>query len=104
MQFSSVNNHTDYEIAINGHFQLELESNPTTGYSWQWKNKSSVSIVDTFNYQYIPSNPGLMGSGGIELWSFKGVRPGLDSIKLVYRRFWDSNFTVRTKTIVVRVK
>ena len=102
-QSNSVNIKTDYEIPINGHFQLDLESNPTTGYSWQWENKSSVSIVDTFNFQYIPAKTGLMGSGGIEQWRFKGIKSGIDSIKLVYCRSWDSTSTVQTKTIVVRV-
>ena len=95
---------TDYEIPVNGHFQVDLQSNPTTGYSWQWKNKSSVSIVDTFNFQYIPAKTGLMGSGGVEQWQFKGIKAGIDSIKLAYCRVWDSTSTVETKTIVVRVK
>jgi len=59
-QSNSLNIKTDYEISINGQFQSYLESNPTTGYSWQWKNKSSFSIVDTFNFQYIPAKTGLM--------------------------------------------
>ena len=103
-QSNSLNIKTDYEISINCQFQSDLESNPTTGYSWQWKNKSSVSIVDTFNFQYIPAKTGLMGSGGIERWTFKGIKSGIDSIKLIYCRPWDSTSTVRTKIIVVRVK
>ena len=103
-QGNTENIKTDYEIMINDSFQIDLESNPTTGYSWKWKNKSAVSIVDSFTYQYIPSKPALMGSGGVERWSFKGIKPGVDSIQLVYCRSWDSTSTVRTKTIVVRVK
>ena len=95
---------TDYVIPVNGQIKIELQSNPTTGYSWQWKNKSSVNIVDTINFQYVPAKTGLMGSGGVEHWQFKGIKSGIDSIKLIYCRPWDSTSVVQTKIFVVRVK
>ncbi|MFH0734058.1 MAG: protease inhibitor I42 family protein [bacterium] len=95
---------TEYEITVNGSFQINLVSNPTTGYSWQWTNKQSISIVDTFNHGYIPKQPMLVGSGGKEIWRFKGIKTGTDTIKLEYCRSWDPNSTVETKNISVIVK
>ena len=95
---------TDYTIAVNENFQIELDSNPTTGYNWNWVNKKSVSIIDTFDYKYIPNTPVLMGSGGKAIWKFKGIKSGTDTIKLEYCRSWEPNSTVAKKTITVKVK
>jgi len=95
---------TDYEIAVNESFQLELDSNPSTGYSWKWTNKQSVSIVETLDEEYIPSAPALIGSGGKEIWKFKGLKGGTDTIKLEYCHSWDPKSTVDTKEITVKVK
>jgi len=94
----------DYEISINGEFQIELISNPTTGYSWAWVNKQTVIIVDTVDWSYIADTPILTGSGGKEIWKFKGLERGVDSIKMEYCRLWDSNSTIDSKIIIVKVK
>ncbi len=95
---------SEYEIAVNQSFQINLVSNPTTGYSWKWTNKQSVTVVDTFNFGYIPDKPMLDGSGGKEVWNFRGIKTGTDTIKLEYNRSWDPNSTVDTKKILVIVK
>lgn len=94
----------DYDISINESFQLDLNSNPSTGYSWNWINKPLVTIVDTFNYAYTPDLPVIIGSGGKEVWKFKGINYGIDTIKLEYCRSWNKNSTIYKKNIVVRVK
>jgi inhibitor of cysteine peptidase len=95
---------TDYEIAINESFQVELDSNPTTGFAWKWTNKQSVSIVDTFSNEYIPNKPELVGGGGKEIWKFKGLTSGIDTIKMEYCRPWDAASAVDTKDFTVKVK
>ncbi|MBM4176751.1 MAG: protease inhibitor I42 family protein [Ignavibacteria bacterium] len=94
----------DFDIEKGKSFQIELKSNPTTGYSWKWINRTSVSIVDTAGYKYLPDRPGLVGSGGKEIWTFKGMSIGNDSLRFEYNRSWEPNSTVESKTIYVRVK
>jgi len=95
---------TDYEIAVNDSFQLELDSNPTTGYRWEWTNKESVSIVGTLDNKYVSGSPASAGSGGKEIWKFKGLMSGIDTIILEYCRSWEPNSTVDKKTITIKVK
>jgi len=95
---------TDFEIAVNEGFQLELASNPTTGFAWKWINKDLVSIVDSTGMEYIPDSPVLTGSGGKERWTFKGIKSGIDTLKLEYCRSWDPTSTVFSKNILVEVK
>jgi predicted secreted protein len=104
---NSINNSdrskADYIISVNEQIQLVIPSNPTTGYSWKWRNKNSVTVVDTFDYHFIPDNPVITGRGGNEIWNFKGIKSGIDSIKLEYCRPWDTKSTVRSKIIVIKV-
>ena len=101
---NSDNMKTDYVMAINETIQIELESNPTTGFAWKWTNKESVSIVDSTGTEYIPDTPALTGSGGKEIWKFTGLKSGTDTIKLEYCRPWDPVSTSASKNIVVKVK
>ena len=94
----------DYTIHKGDTFQLSLNSNPSTGYSWQWANKNAVTILDTtIVMKYHSPNNGLVGSGGQEVWTFKGHQSGIDSIILKYARPWDASSTVETKKIIVKV-
>ena len=93
----------DYEIAVNGSFKIELISNPTTGYMWAWTNKTAVTTLDTFNREYIPDTPDRVGSGGKEIWYFRGIKRGTDIIIMEYCRSWKPNSTIDSAVIKVRV-
>jgi len=95
---------TEFEIAVYESFQIELDSNPTTGHAWEWTNKESVSVVDAFDVEFIPGTPDSIGGGGKEIWKFKGLKSGTDSIKMEYRRSWDPKSTIESKEIIVKVK
>lgn len=94
----------DFEISKGENFQIELVSNPTTGYSWKWVNRKSDSVVDTIGYEYLPGSPGLVGSGGKEIWKFIGLKIGIDTLYFEYNRVWKPNSTVSTKKIIINVK
>jgi inhibitor of cysteine peptidase len=98
------NPETGYELTLNNQFTIELASNPTTGYSWKWTNKQSVTVVDSVGFVYITDKPELTGSGGKEIWKFRGIKKGTDTLKFEYNRSWEPNSTVKSQTIVVRVK
>ena len=93
----------DYEISVDEIFEVELVSNPTTGYSWKWTNRPFISIVDTIDWNYISATPELIGSGGMEVWEFRGIQAGIDTIKLEYRQSWDSSSTIESKHLLIQV-
>ncbi|MDV7185692.1 protease inhibitor I42 family protein [Lutibacter sp. TH_r2] len=98
------NVNTDYAISIDEEFNVELIANHTTGYSWEWTNSNKIDIVENTDKSYIIDNPELSGSGGKEIWIFKGVKKGLDTIKMEYNQSWTPDSTIDSKTIVVEVK
>lgn len=93
-----------YTIGVNDTLQLELPSNPSTGYSWFWSNKPSIPIVDTFELKFLPDTPILPGGGEKEIWIFKGEKVGTDTVKFQYKRSWETNSTIETRIIIVQVK
>ena len=93
----------DYEISIDETFQVELVSNPTTGYTWKWANEQFTNIVDTINWTYVPDAPELIGSGGKEVWEFRGIQTGIDTIKLEYCQSWDASSTIESIHLVINV-
>jgi len=94
---------SDYEISVNETFQVELVSNPTTGYTWKWANEQFTNIVDTINWTYVPDAPELIGSGGKEVWEFRGIQTGIDTIKLEYCQSWDASSTIESIHLVINV-
>ncbi len=97
---------SDYEIGLGESFQIELASNPTTGYAWQWTNKDAILNVEKVESKYTATdNPkGMVGSGGTETWKFKGIKSGSETLKLEYKRAWESGAAAEVKSINVTVK
>lgn len=68
---------------------ITLESNPTTGYSWQLKEPFRKDILELESANYDPDKTGLVGSGGRELWTFVAIGEGVTSVTLIYKRPWE---------------
>ncbi len=95
-----------YTISVGDTIAFSLSSNPTTGYSWGWLNQDAVSIVTSPGSQYTmdkTNEKGVVGRGGREIWKFIGVKNGSDTIRLGYRRPWESVQPVKSETIFIRV-
>lgn len=75
-------------------FEIILQSNPTTGYSWALKGYDSNLMVPVKNKFYPSENKKLVGVPGYEKWTFRVksegfIVPQLTNITLVYLRPWD---------------
>jgi len=86
--------------------RLELESNPTTGYSWSYATKPDPSVLIETNYEYIPdeTDEKIVGSGGKEIWSYKAVNIGSTAIEMIYSRPWESKAPAKTFAVKVIVE
>jgi predicted secreted protein len=94
----------EYEIAIGETFDVKLSSNASTGYSWNWANEESTTVVNFSGSDYVMDEPVMAGSGGNEVWTFIGVKAGEETIILEYARSWESQYVEGIKKIIVRVK
>jgi predicted secreted protein len=73
-------------------FTVTLESNPSTGYRWEWVDDQDSIVEQMGEAQFKPretGDPPLVGAGGWESFDFKAVNQGQMTLKLVYRRPWE---------------
>jgi inhibitor of cysteine peptidase len=80
------------ETKIGEPFIIKLESNVTTGYSWRLA-ELEPGIVEKIGNVYKPTKTQdrIVGSGGIEEWTFKAVAKGKVTITLEYVRPWEKD-------------
>jgi predicted secreted protein len=100
------NNTITKEITINDTFHIKLTTISDAGYSWQWVNKSEVDKVDTtqISSEDTPHAEGLIGYSTITDFTFKGIKAGTDTVKLVYGHSWEKLTTKDTLYLIVTVK
>ena len=67
---------------------VTLESNPTTGYSWE-VNECDQSILRQVGDAVFSPESDLAGSPGVETLRFKAVGTGTTQLSLVYHRPWE---------------
>lgn len=86
-------------------YHLELPSNPTTGYSWYLAKDIPVNApIRIIKTEYSPQKTNLVGSGGIQYWDIKGVKTGICTVVLEYKRPWEKNTKpIESKKIVITV-
>lgn len=70
-------------------FQVDLESNPSTGYSWNLDLRSAANIVTLQSSGYSPAVTEQVGAPGIETFVFEATEPGAAIIRLEYVRPFD---------------
>ncbi len=87
-------------------FTVSLESNPTTGYSWQLAKPVDEKVVTLVGSKYERmGQKDVVGAGGREHWTFKATAAGKTCVEMKYVRSWEKDVPpVRVATIVVEVK
>jgi inhibitor of cysteine peptidase len=90
-------------VGVGQHFAIELDSNPTTGYSWQLTAPpgSQVTLIDE---DYTPTGPQTAGSGGVQRFTFEAAAAGTTSLAFGYVRPWETGVApAKTATFPVKV-
>ncbi len=83
---------------------IALESNPTTGYSWQASyDETMLELVEETYELGEYAKIGLVGAGGTELFRFKALKKGEAEITMVYKRSWETEI-LEQKVFTVAVK
>ncbi len=81
------------EAAVGTRLFVRLRGNPTTGYQWQLAKAPDPALTSLGDAQYAPDRqtPVAMGAGGTFTFSFRAVRPGAATVRLVYVRPWEKD-------------
>ena len=68
--------------------RFSLESNPTTGYSWQVSQSEELFNIESV-YEQKKSSENLLGAGGTETFTLTPLKPGKTELTLTYVRPWE---------------
>ena len=92
------------EVVLIGYMtQIQLESNPTTGYSWRLAKPASLFDVAKDEYLPAPKAPNVVGSGGKQVITLRAKQQGEETLNFEYVRAWEKD-TAPVKTQQCRVK
>ncbi len=72
---------------------VKLDSNKTTGYSWNLSAISNTGVIKKVSDEYVtppPSDPPMTGQGGYEKWTFEALEAGTANISMKYIRPWET--------------
>ncbi len=90
-------------LAASGMLIVTLESNITTGYSWNENaNIGDKTVMQQTEHKYQPPATPIPGAGGKEVWTFKALQAGKSTISMEYRRPFEPN-TAPAKTFTLTV-
>ena len=100
---TEADNGKNIEVHIGDIIRITLESNITTGYSWENADKVDKDILalDTNDYVSDPNPEEMDGVGGNTVIVYRALKPGKAKIDLVYSQSWEpSEFDQRFSVTV----
>lgn len=72
-------------------FNITLESNPTTGYSWRLAKPLDANILKNTGSIYNEPKSDLVGVPGNEIWTFQPANKGTTTFTMEYVRPWEKD-------------
>ena len=90
ISISEADNGQTIRIQQNDTLVLTLEGNPTTGFSWELDTIDSLILRQVAESTFTPESDAL-GAAGHFVWRFEAANTGQTTLRLVYRRSWETN-------------
>lgn len=100
-------NGSEASVSTDQTLSIRLESNITTGYSWEVSGFDEGVLELQGEPEYVTSegSQGRTGAGGVQVFRFKPIASGKTHLKLVYHRPWEEDVEpVETFDLDVTVK
>ena len=80
-----------FQVKAGEQIIIELEGNPSTGYTWEAKGLDTRLVRQVDDPVFKSSNPGLIGSGGSLTLNFKILKAGSTTLTLFHQRSWETD-------------
>ena len=104
-KLTAADNGRQLEVKAGQQFIIELEGNPSTGYTWETKDLDAGMFQQIGDAKFTSANPGLAGASGTLSLTFEAIQAGTTTLTLVYHRSWETNVEpINTFTVTVTVK
>lgn len=94
---------SETEVSSGEQFEVRLDSNPSTGYSWQVSDMTTPQLVVLESQTHVAADTDLVGADGTDVFVFTAVG-GAGILRLEYvRSFDDPIVPERVAEFIVRV-
>lgn len=70
---------------------ITLDSNKTTGYSWELVKPIDKDIIGLLDNKYVAPTANRSGAPGKEVWTFRATGRGKVTLTFRYLRSWEKN-------------
>ena len=90
------------EVKTGETFDLVVRANSSTGYHWKIIPELDTNIVELVDENYISEQPVIPGSGGVDVWTFRGVNPG--DTKIVLGHYPPSDDTTPDEVVTFSIR
>jgi predicted secreted protein len=94
----------EIEIVKKQELEVELEANPTTGYSWRVSGLADSNVLRQKGAPRYERTSDLIGGGGTEKYRFEALRDGRADLIFEYQRPWEDKEPVKKYTLGVIVR
>ena len=92
------------DVSVDDTFTIELEANPSTGYTWELAGPLDDKVVVSLGSDHQAGEGSGVGVPGQQLFSFKAVGKGSTTIALQYVRPWETGVSpAQTSDFTVNV-
>jgi inhibitor of cysteine peptidase len=91
------------DISTGETFEVVLEGNPTTGYSWIVE-AGDAGVVEVTGEPAFEPESDLVGAGGEFTFTFEGKAPGTTTLEMAYRRSFETAPPEQTFSVTVTVE
>jgi inhibitor of cysteine peptidase len=100
LRFDEQNSGDTTKAALGQSLEIRLQENPTSGYRWhvlQAGEPVCKLLSDSFT-----AGLEAPGQSGVHRWTFQAVAAGTASIRMIYRRAWETGEAARTFMLDLR--
>jgi len=84
------NNGGTVALKVNDLMRVQIDGNPTTGYTWETENLDTNVLAQVGEAKFTQSST-LVGAGGTFLFTFKALKAGVIHLHLIYPRTFEKN-------------
>ena len=77
-------------LKVNDHVRVQIDGNPTTGYTWETENLDTNLLEQVGEAKFTQSST-LVGAGGTFVFTFKALKAGITHLHLIYHRTFEKD-------------
>lgn len=90
IKLNASNNGSQIDLEKNHMLVINLEANPSTGYTWEVAELDEHVLRQVGETEFQPESSAI-GASGVQILHFKAINAGKTPLKLVYHRSWEKD-------------